>query len=260
MILDQLADYSRQRVEENRRKVTDSRIKAQALGRKRENRSFRDALKKDGISLISEVKKASPSKGVIDPVFDYISIAEDYERAGADAVSCLTEPKWFLGSREIFEDIRKSISLPLLRKDFTVDEYQIYEARAMGADAVLLITAILEAERLKDYIETAKGLGLDALVEAHDEKEIEISLKAGADIIGVNNRNLKDFSMNLGNASSLRSLVPDGVVFVAESGIRNRDDVRKMEESGADAVLVGETLMRAADRKREVNVLKGLEK
>lgn len=257
MILDKLAEYAKIRVSRNKERVGAEALAARALGIREQGPSFKKALQNNGMSLIAEVKKASPSKGIIDDRFDYLKIAEDYENAGADAISCLTEPKWFLGSDEIFAKIRQTVSIPMLRKDFTVDDYQIYEAKTLGANAVLLIVAILEDSKLRDYIQAAHGLGMDALVEAHDRNEVDRALGAGADIIGINNRNLKDFTMNLDNALSLRKSVPDGITFVAESGIRDREDVIKMEEAGVDAVLVGETLMRAPDRNLAVNRLKG---
>ena len=170
-----------------------------------------------------------------------------YAAAGADCISCLTEPKWFLGSDEIFTQIRAVVDLPMLRKDFTVDEYQIYQAKCMGADAVLLICAILDAQSIRQYIALCDRLGLSALVEAHDAAELAMAISSGARIVGVNNRNLKDFSVDTGNSKRLRSLAPQGVLFVSESGIQSTDDVRQLKENGVDAVLIGEALMRATD-------------
>lgn len=258
MILDELAAYSALRVKENKSVIPQARLEAEAVSLERKTHEFRKALMKKDISFITEVKKASPSKGVIDPVFDYMKIAEDYEKAGTDAISCLTEPKWFLGSDEIFRQIRSRVSVPMLRKDFTVDEYQIFEAMTMGADAVLLIVSILEKEKLRAFIQIADSLGLDALVEVHDEKEAETALALDAEIIGVNNRNLKDFTMNLSNAASLRDLIPDDRIFVAESGIRNGSDIEEMRKNRVDAVLVGETMMRADDKKKMLESLRGM--
>lgn len=258
MILDALSAHSRERVRENKTKIPQRIIESTAFQMERGDFPFRKALEKKGVSFITEVKKASPSKGIIDPEFDYLKIAQEYEKAGADAISCLTEPKWFLGSDEIFKDIRKKVSVPMIRKDFTVDEYQIFEAKTMGANAVLLIISILEKSQLKDYMAIAEELGLDALVEAHDERETETALDLNAGVIGINNRNLKDFSMNLDNALNLRKNVPEGVTFVAESGIKTRKDIEAMEEAGVNAVLVGETLMRAKDRKKMLDHLRGL--
>lgn len=209
---------------------------------------FDEGIGKEGLSFICEVKKASPSKGVIDPVFDFRGIARAYERAGADAVSCLTEPRWFLGSDEVFRSVREEVSCPMLRKDFTVSEYQIYEARCLGADAVLLICALLDTAELEQHLGVCDELGLAALVEAHDAREVGSAVAAGARIIGVNNRDLRDFSVDTGHAPRLRELVPPGVLFVAESGIRTVGDVEVLARQGVDAVLVGEALMRAEDK------------
>ncbi|MCR4934360.1 MAG: indole-3-glycerol phosphate synthase TrpC, partial [Lachnospiraceae bacterium] len=221
---------------------------------------FEKALKKPEISLICEIKKASPSKGIIDPDFDYLKIAKEYEAGGADAISCLTEPKWFLGSDEIFKDIRKKVSLPMLRKDFVVDEYQIYQAKLMGANCILLIVSLLNKETLEKYINLAASLGLSALVETHDEEEIKTALSAGAKILGVNNRNLKDFSVDLNNAKRLRELIPENVIYVAESGIASLDDAKMLKEAGADALLIGEFLMRSDDKALLIKKIKGAAK
>ncbi len=248
-ILDTIAEYARERVARNQEAVPAELMKEHALTLGDGNgKAFYEALAKPGICFICEVKKASPSKGVIDPVFEYRKIARDYEEAGADAVSVLTEPRWFLGSDDIFRDIRGLIRTPMLRKDFVVDEYQLYQARCMGANAVLLICAILDTETISRYLGICEDLGLAALVEAHDEDEIRSALRAGAGMIGVNNRNLKDFSVDISNASRLRERIPEQVLYVAESGVRTAEDVRALSMAGADALLVGETLMRAADR------------
>ncbi|MDR0946885.1 MAG: indole-3-glycerol phosphate synthase TrpC [Ruminococcus sp.] len=214
---------------------------------------FAAALKKPGLSFICEVKKASPSKGIISEEFPYMDIAFDYEKGGADAISVLTEPTRFLGSDEILREISAAVKLPCLRKDFIVDEYQIYEAHTLGAKAVLLICSILSEDELKRFHKICDEIGLSALVEAHDEDEIHTALKIGAKIIGVNNRNLKDFSVDTDNARSLRKLVPDEILFVSESGIQSVDDAKAAYESGADAVLVGESLMKSSDR---INLLR----
>ena len=212
--------------------------------------SFEKALKAPGMSFICEVKKASPSKGLIASDFPYVDIAKDYEAAGAAAISVLTEPEYFLGSNEYLKEIRRHVSVPLLRKDFTVDPYQIFEAKVIGASAVLLICALLDTETLRTGIHLCDSLGMSALVEAHDEEEIKSALRAGARIIGVNNRNLKTFSVDFSNSIRLRSLVPDDVLFVAESGVKSADDIRLLHEAGVDGVLIGETLMRSADKKK----------
>ena len=187
----------------------------------------------------------------------YLQIAKEYEKAGADAISVLTEPKWFLGSDRYLKEISNMVSLPCLRKDFTVDEYMIYEAKVLGAAAILLICSILTEEEIREYISLCDDLGLSALVEAHDEREVQTALGSGARLIGVNNRNLKDFSVDTGNSRRLRELIPRDVVFVSESGVRNAGDVAKLREIGADAVLIGETLMRAPDKAARLNELRG---
>ncbi len=255
-ILDQLADYARKRVEEDKKKVPFEKIKEEAFQITREKDLFFKALKKPELSFICEVKKASPSKGIIAEEFPYIEIAREYETAGADCVSCLTEPKWFLGSDQIFKEIRQTIKTPMIRKDFTVDEYQIYQARAMGADAVLLICAILDQKTIERYLDLCRNLGLSALVEAHDEKEIAAAVAAGARIIGVNNRNLKDFSVNFSNAARLRDKIPASCIYVAESGVKQPEDVKCIRQIGADAVLMGEVLMRAADKKEMLDAMR----
>ena len=193
---------------------------------------------------------------MIDPQFDYFGIAGQYEEAGADCISVLTEPKWFLGSDEIFRAIRLTVDVPMLRKDFTVDEYQIYEAKVMGADAVLLICALLDTDKLREYLAICDKLGLSALVETHDETEMQSAVAAGARLIGVNNRNLRDFSVDLGNAARLRAGAPEGTIFVAESGVSCPEDAAKLRQAGADAILVGEFLMRSLDKKRALQALR----
>ena len=259
-ILDQLADYARQRVAADQERVPIDALKrliADGAVPAREPFAFEAALKKPGLSFICEIKKASPSKGIISEEFPYLEIAREYERAGADAISCLTEPKWFLGSDQIFWDVRETVSVPMIRKDFTVDTYQIYQAKAMGADAVLLICAILSEEEIRRSLALCDELGLSALVEAHDAAELQAAVRAGARIIGVNNRNLKDFSVDTNNSRRLRALAPEGVLFVSESGIQSADEVRALRESGVDAVLIGESLMRAADKKAMLEHLRG---
>lgn len=218
---------------------------------------FEKNLKGKGIHIIAEVKKASPSKGLIDPNFDYMKVARDYEMAGVDCVSCLTEPDYFKGSDEIFMEIRRVLKTPMIRKDFTVDEYMIYQAKLMGADCILLICAILDDEALMNYYKLADSLGLSVLVETHDEEEMERALKIGARMIGVNNRNLKDFTVDIGNSIRLRKMVPENVIFVAESGIKTREDIKELEDCGTNGVLIGETFMRAADKAKELKLLKG---
>lgn len=219
--------------------------------------SFYQALKKEGMSYICEVKKASPSKGLIAPAFPYLEIAKEYQEAGAAAISCLTEPFYFQGSDRYLQEITAAVDIPVLRKDFTVDEYMIFQAAAYGAAAVLLICAILNDKQLKEYRKLAEELGMDALVEAHDEEEAERALKSGARIIGVNNRDLKTFQVDMQNSIRLRKLAPENVVFVSESGIKTSDDIQKLYDNQVDAVLIGETLMRSQDKKAALEELNG---
>ena len=257
-ILDQLAEHARERVSEAKREVSLEEVRQRALSMQKGSFAFEKALKKDGISFICECKKASPSKGLIAPEFPYLQIAEEYEAAGADCISVLTEPKWFLGRDEYLREIADTVSIPCLRKDFTVDEYMIYEAKALGASAVLLICSILGESEIREYIQICDELGLSALVETHDEREVQMALDAGARVIGVNNRNLKDFSVNTDNSRRLRELIPSEVLFVSESGVQTAEDVAALRAIGADAVLIGETLMRAADKKAKLAELRGV--
>lgn len=257
-ILDQLAEYARERTELAKKKVSLQTMRQQAQVLPKGDFSFEKALGKPGISFICECKKASPSKGLIAPDFPYLQIAKEYEKAGAECISVLTEPKWFLGSDAYLKEIAATVSIPCLRKDFTVDEYMIYEAKVMGARAVLLICSILSREEIREYIGICDSLGISALVEAHSEAEIEMALGAGARIIGVNNRNLKDFSVDTENSRRLRELVPKEILFVAESGIRTVDDIQVLRDAGVDAALIGETLMKAADKTKKLRELKGL--
>ena len=256
-ILDRLADHARERVEEAKRRKSLTEIRQRASDMPKGNFAFENALKKSDIAFICECKKASPSKGLIAPEFPYLQIAREYEAAGADAVSVLTEPKWFLGSDKYLKDIAGAVSIPCLRKDFTVDEYMIYEAKLLGASAVLLICSILSEEQIKEYIGICDGLGLSALVEAHDGEEVEMALRAGARMIGVNNRNLKDFSVDTENSRRLRQMIPPEILFVSESGVGSAEDVSSLRGIGADAVLIGETLMRAENKKAKLRELKG---
>lgn len=256
-ILDQLAGHARERTEQAKQKIPLSVLREQAEALPKGTFAFEQALKAPGISFICECKKASPSKGLIAPDFPYLSIAKEYQAAGADAISVLTEPKWFLGRDEYLREIASAVSIPCLRKDFTVDEYMIYEAKVLGASAILLICSILTPAQLRDYQAVCDGLGLSALVEAHDEGEVTMALDAGARIIGVNNRNLKDFTVDTENSRRLRAMIPPSVLFVSESGVKTPADVENLRQVGADAVLIGETLMRAADKKSKLSELRG---
>ena len=257
-ILDQLTGCARERTVQAKLRISLEELKQQALSLPKGNFTFEKAIKKPGLSFICECKKASPSKGIIAQEFPYLQIAKDYEAAGADCISVLTEPKWFLGSDQYLKKIADAVSVPCLRKDFTVDEYMIYEAKVLGASAVLLICSILSEEQIKEYISICDELGLSALVEAHDECEVRMALNAGARMIGVNNRNLKDFSVDTGNSGRLRRLIPRDVLFISESGVSSAEDVRKLGEIGADAVLIGETLMRAENKAAKLAELRGV--
>lgn len=256
-ILDKIASRTKLRVEHDKQRLPLDELKRRALSLPSGNFPFEVALRREGLSFICECKKASPSKGLIAPDFPYLDIARAYEAAGADAISVLTEPEFFLGADAFLSAIAAQVSIPCLRKDFVVEEYMIYQAKTLGASAVLLICAILDDTQLRSFLATCDTLGLSALVEAHDEREVRRAVEAGARIIGVNNRNLKDFSVDTGNSKRLRSLVPREVLFVSESGVQSAEDVKRIRELGADAVLIGEVLMRASDKTTKLNELRG---
>lgn len=260
MILDEIAQYALIRVNESKKRISMDEI-IQIADKLPVNNDFpfKKALSGNDISFICEVKKASPSKGIIAADFPYLQIAKDYEKAGASAISVLTEPKYFMGNDNYLKEIASKVNIPVLRKDFTVDSYQIYEAKILGASAILLICAILSDEQLKDYINIAHSLGLSALVEAHDETEVKRAIYAGAGIIGVNNRNLKDFTVDINNSIRLRQLVPKNIIFVSESGIKTPQDIKNLKNNKTNAVLIGETFMRNPDKTKALNYLKGLE-
>jgi len=255
-ILDEIAGKTRLRVAKAKEITPFDQVRAKALelaaGRQPGFTPFpfEEALAAPGLSFICEVKKASPSKGIIAGYFPYLKIAGDYEAAGAAAISVLTEPDYFLGDDRYLREIAAAVKIPVLRKDFIVDSYQIYEAKLLGAGAVLLISALLDAKTLTSYIKIAGELGLSSLVEIHSEDEVEQALAAGAKIIGINNRDLKTFRVDTGVSARLRKFIPAGILTVAESGIKSPDDVRALKDLSVDAVLVGESLMRAADRKQ----------
>lgn len=262
-ILQRIAEKTRQRIEYERTLISDEALIEQAHARANEELSqgpftfpFEQALAQRGTSFICEVKKASPSKGVIAKEFPYQDIAKAYENSGAAAISCLTEPYFFLGSNEYLKTIAANVSIPVLRKDFTVDARMIYEAKVLGASAVLLICSILNDEELSKYLNLAHALGLSVLVEAHDADEIDRALAAGARIIGVNNRNLATFEVDTTNSLRLRERAKN-VLFVSESGIKTREDVAQLESIGVDAVLIGETLMRSTNKAKTLSILRG---
>lgn len=265
MILDELAESTRLRVEKEKKNISFEEMKREAellamqeMEVQEFDYPFEEALSRKGLSIIAEVKKASPSKGVIADDFPYLDIAHEYEESGADAISCLTEPERFRGSNVYLKEIAEKAGIPVLRKDFTVDPYMIYQAKLLGASAVLLIAAILTDDELKSCFETADTLGLSCLFEAHDAEEVKRCLAAGARIVGVNNRNLKDFTVDINNSIRLRPLVPDDLIFVSESGIMVPDDCQRLRENGTDAVLIGEMLMRSSDKGGLIREIKNL--
>ena len=257
-ILDRIAETARLRVERKKAQLPFPQIIRQAQKIKAGTGfPFEKALRKQKLGFICEIKRASPSKGIIAHSFPYVDIAEEYERAGADAISVLTEPEFFMGSASHLEEIVQKVTIPVLRKDFIIDAYQLCESRILGASAVLLICSLLEPRLLREFIGICDELNLSALVEVHDEKEVERALQAGARIIGANNRNLKDFTVDLSNSITLRKLVPESVLFVAESGIRDETDIERLKQANVNGVLVGEALMRSADKTALLQKLRG---
>ena len=257
-ILEQIAEHNRMIYLDRKLDISCSKMTDMAYAAPGTGFAFENKLKEAGISFICECKKASPSKGIIASDFPYLDIAKSYEAAGASCISVLTEPKWFMGSLDYLEEIASEVSIPVLRKDFTIDEYMIYEARAKRASAVLLICSILDADTLGRYIRICDELELTALVEAHDKNECDMALGEGARVIGVNNRNLRDFTVDPSNCLRLREYVGDKALFVAESGVKTREDVESLEKEGVDAVLIGESMMRAEDKTAFLNSLKGI--
>lgn len=258
MILETIAQANRERYAEIEKQVPLEEIKKQARSMEiTDEFPFEKALAGGGISYICEVKKASPSKGIIAEDFPYVEIAKDYEKAGASAISVLTEPRWFKGENRYLQEISQNVKIPLLRKDFTVCEYQIYEAKVIGASAVLLICALLDTDTIRKWTRLCDSLGLSALVEAHTEEEVKSALAAGARIVGVNNRNLKDFTVDLTTCTRLRRLVPKEILFVGESGIKTAEDVQELRDAGVNGLLIGETLMRNPDKKQALESLNG---
>lgn len=257
-ILEQIAEHNRMIYLDRKLEVSCSKMMDMAYALPGTGFAFENRLKEDGMSFICECKKASPSKGIIASDFPYLDIAKSYEKAGASCISVLTEPKWFMGSLDYLEEIASEVSIPVLRKDFTIDEYMIYEARVRKASAVLLICSILDADTLGRYIRICDELELTALVEAHDKNECDMALGEGARVIGVNNRNLRDFTVDPSNCLRLREYVGDKAIFVAESGVKTRQEVEALEKEGVDAVLIGESMMRAEDKTEFLNSLKGI--
>ena len=258
-ILEEIGKKTKERIREEKKQCSleEMRNRAEHTTENKEKSGFLQALKVQGMSYICEVKKASPSKGLIAPEFPWLDIAKEYEAAGASAVSCLTEPFYFMGQNDYLEKIAEEINIPVLRKDFAVDEYMIYQAKALGASAVLLICSLLDDVKLRNFYQLTKELHMDALVEAHDEKEVLRALDCGAKIIGVNNRDLKTFQVDTGNSIRLRKIAPVDAVFVSESGIRTSEDIHRLRENDIQAVLIGETLMRSPDKRKALEDLNG---
>ena len=257
-ILEQIADHNQKIYLDKKLDVSLSKMMDMAYAVSGTGFAFENRLKEDGMSFICECKKASPSKGIIAEDFPYLDIAREYEKAGASCISVLTEPKWFMGSLDYLEEIASEVSVPVIRKDFTIDEYMIYEARARKASAILLICSILDSNTLGKYIRICDELELTALVEAHDRNECDMALGEGARVIGVNNRNLRDFTVDPSNCLRLREYIGDRAIFVAESGVRSREDIELLEKEKVDAVLIGESMMRAEDKKKFLDSLKGI--
>ena len=262
-ILDKICETTKERIEKEKQKISLSEVRKIAESIKsveKENYfNFEKAIsKKEKINFICEIKKASPSKGIITEDFDYIKIAKNYQKAKADALSCLTEPHYFLGADEYLKEVKETVNIPILRKDFIIDEYMIYQSKNIKADAILLIAAVLDKYKLKDYFEIANSLGLSSLFEIHNGEELEKVLNLNPRIIGVNNRNLKTFEVDINNSVRLRKLIPNNIIFVSESGIKNRNDIKILEENKTNAVLIGETLMIKKDKEKEIKKLKGI--
>ena len=257
IMLDEIVEKTKERVETAKGIISLDDLKNEVkLMEITEEFPFKKALMGDDIAIIAEVKKASPSKGLISEDFDYLNIAREYEQAGASAISVLTEPYFFMGSDDYLKEISQEVNVPVLRKDFIVDEYMIWEAKALGASAILLIVSILDIVQLKRFLDLAHDLGLSAIVECHDGDEIMRALTVGAEIIGVNNRDLTDFTVDIENSINLRRCVSGDVVFISESGIKTAEDVTRLKENDVDAVLIGETLMKSDDKKAMISELK----
>ena len=261
-ILDKICETTKERIEKEKQKISLVKVRKNAEIIKNIEKekyfNFEKAIgKKEKINFICEIKKASPSKGIIAEDFDYIEIAKDYQKAGADAISCLTEPHYFLGADEYLKAVKETVNIPVLRKDFIIDEYMIYKSKNIKADAILLIAAVLDKYKLKDYFDIANDLGISSLFEIHNEEELEKVLNLNPIIIGVNNRDLKTFEVDINNSVRLRKLIPNNIIFVSESGIKCREDIKTLEENKTNAVLIGESLMTKKDKEKEIKKLRG---
>jgi len=254
-ILDQIIENKILEIGQSKKTLPLEKL-MESLQRARPPRNFYEAVKPDGnLRIIAEIKRASPSKGIISKDFDPLRIAESYAAGGASALSVLTDEKYFKGSLTYLSDIRDTVDTPLLRKDFIVDPYQVYESRHYGADALLLIVAALDQKLLKELLSLTESLGMNALVEVHDEKELELALDAGAGIIGINNRDLKTFTVDLDVSLNLSKRVPGGTIVVAESGIKSNEDIHKLRSHGVHVFLIGETFMKSPDPGSELSSL-----
>ncbi len=248
MILDKIAQSTYERVAREKKQISLQVVKETALSLPKGNFEFERAVEEGDISFICEVKKASPSKGIIAEEFPYVEIAKDYEKAGASCISVLTEPEYFKGNKIYLKEISENVNIPLIRKDFVIDAYMIYDAKIHGASCVLLICSLLNEETIKKYIRICDELGMSALVEVHDKEEITMAINAGARMIGVNNRDLRTFTVDVSNSERLRKLVPDNILFVAESGIKSKEDIKRLRNAHVNGVLIGETLMRSGNK------------
>lgn len=258
MILDDIVEKTKQRIENRKKVYSLASIKQEAYQKIITNEfPFEKAIKNKALSFILEVKKASPSKGEIVKDFQYLEIAKEYQTIGASAISVLTEPYFFKGSNQYLQEISNVVNIPVLRKDFVIDEYMLYEAKVLGASAVLLICSILDTKTLHKYIKIADSLGLSCLVETHDQREVEKALIAKARIIGVNNRDLKTFTVDIKNSIRLRTLVPKDILFISESGITTNQDIQALIDHQVDGVLIGETVMKATNKEEMLKSLRG---
>lgn len=257
MILDDIMEKRKEQLQREKSKVSPEEIKEMAKRAGHRAVGFKEALKREGLSVIAEVKKASPSKGMIAEDFRPVETAVSYEKYGAAAISCLTEEFYFKGGSKYFADIRERVQIPMLRKDFIFDEYQIYEAKVLGADAILLIAAILDQNQLRKFYDLAASLGMDCLVEVHNEEELNKAVACGCEILGINHRDLKTFEIDLEITSRLAAKIPYEAVLVSESGMKQPADVLRVREQGADAVLIGEMLMRSGNLKETLKGLQG---
>ena len=258
MILDKIIEATKIRVAQEKQVESPEAVKAAALALPSDTGfPFEAALRQQDFNFICEVKKASPSKGIIAEYFPYLDIAKEYEVAGAAAISVLTEPDFFKGDKKYLQEIASTVKIPVLRKDFIIDEYQIYQAKVWGASAILLICACLDVPTLTKFRELADSLGLSSLVEAHDENEVQMAIDCGARIIGVNNRNLKDFTVDVQNSVRLRNLVQDDVIFVSESGLETPEDIQVLRENNIGVALMGETFMRSPNKVEKLAYLYG---